>query len=182
MLPLDLSTYLQEREANATQQPRPGFTIPPPVPPGLPSTLSPTKKRDSVNNNTTKPTPPPLPKSPPPLNQPMKRNVGNKNGGGAKLITPAMLRRGVDVPPQPPARRFQFGDDVHTHLMGTSSNVTQRSSAPPMPPGAQDQNDLVMSMLEGLSDEENDDGGEPLHSPTNQSISGGLFGKWSGFF
>ena len=168
--------------ANATQQPRPGFTIPPPVPPGLPSTLSPTKKRDSVNNNTTKPTPPPLPKSPPPLNQPMKRNVGNKNGGGAKLITPAMLRQGVDAPPQPPARRFQFGDDVHTHLMGTSSNVTQRSSAPPMPPGAQDQNDLVMSMLEGLSDEENDDGGEPLHSPTNQSISGGLFGKWSGFF
>ena len=132
MLPLDLSTYLQER-GRMQRNSHDRVYDPSSSSSGLPSTLSPTKKQGNVNNNTTKPTPPPLPKSPPPLNQPMKRNVGNKNGGGAKLITPAMLRQGVDAPPQPPARRFQFGDDVHTHLMGTSSNVTQRSSAPDAP-------------------------------------------------
>ena len=166
-------------QANATQQPRPGFTIPPPVPPGLPPSLSPTKKRDSMNNNASKPLPPPLPKSPPPLNQPKKRN-----GGGAMLITPAMLRQGVDEPPPPPARRFQFGNDISTRPIGSSNNTNKITApAPPMPPGAQDQDDLVMSMLEGLSDDDEiDDGADPLRSPTNQSIGGGLFGKWSGFF
>ena len=188
-------------QANGTQQPRPGFTIPPPVPPGLPPTLSPTKKRDGANNSASKPLPPPLPKSPPPLNQPMKRNaVTATNGGGAMLITPAMLRQSsIDAPTHPPTRRFQFGDDVPTQpFIGSSNNnnnnnnnINVAPAAPPMPPGAQDQDDLVMSMLEGLSDDDgndeilDDEFNDDLNSPTNQmdgSTTGGLFGKWSGFF
>jgi len=116
------------------------------------------------------------------------------------LITPAMLRQSsIDAPTHPPTRRFQFGDDVPTQpFIGSSNNNNNNNNnnnvapaAPPMPPGAQDQDDLVMSMLEGLSDDDgndeilDDEFNDDLNSPTNQmdgSTTGGLFGKWSGFF
>jgi len=192
--------------------PRPGFTIPPPVPPGLPPTLSPTKKRDA------KPLPPPLPKSPPPLNQPMKRTnslptTNNNATNGTMLLTPAMIQQGAHnnnngttTTTLPPKRRFQFGNDAIVQNPIGSLNVLQQQQPlpPPMPPGRPpaetEQDNLVMSMITGLSDDD-----EALtsadefivHSPrsahrnndasradttTSTGFGVGLFGGWSGFF